>query len=294
MKLNELRDNPGARKGRVRVGRGIGSGKGKTAGRGQKGQKSRSGVSIKGFEGGQMPLHMRLPKRGFNNIFAKDYAEVNLGAIQKLIDAGKLDAKGTLDHDALKAAGLARGGKDGVRLLGKGELKAKLSFKVAGASKGAREAVEKAGGGRADRAQGPGRARRRQEGQGRASAARRQGRQDRREQGLSPIFARRGLRKAASVTISGGGGLSPSPPDFFLGIIDGIRSRTTGLQHQPFELLQGDRAQEALWFTLGALILFRCCRSCRSRASTRARWRAVPDAAAAASSTSSTPSRAAR
>ena len=146
MKLNELRDNPGARKGRVRVGRGIGSGLGKTAGRGQKGQTSRSGVSIFGFEGGQMPLHMRLPKRGFNNIFAKDYAEVNLGAIQKVIDAKKLDAKGTIDHAALKAAGLARGGKDGVRLLGKGELTTKLSFKVAGASKGAREAVEKAGG----------------------------------------------------------------------------------------------------------------------------------------------------
>jgi large subunit ribosomal protein L15 len=146
IKINELRDNPGARQGRVRVGRGIGSGLGKTAGRGQKGQKSRSGVSIKGFEGGQMPLHMRLPKRGFNNIFAKDYAEVNLGAVQKMIDAGKLEGKGMLDHDALKAAGLARGGKDGVRLLGKGELKAKVSFKVAGASKGAIEAVEKAGG----------------------------------------------------------------------------------------------------------------------------------------------------
>jgi large subunit ribosomal protein L15 len=146
MKLNELRDNPGARKGRVRVGRGIGSGLGKTAGRGQKGQKSRSGVAVKGFEGGQMPLHMRLPKRGFNNIFARDYAEVNLGAVQKMIDAGKLDGKGLLDHDALKSVGLARGGKDGVRLLGKGELKAKLSFKVAGASKGAREAVEKLGG----------------------------------------------------------------------------------------------------------------------------------------------------
>ena len=146
MKLNDLRDNPGARKDRVRVGRGIGSGLGKTAGRGQKGQKSRSGVSVKGFEGGQMPLHMRLPKRGFNNIFARDYAEVNLGAVQKVIDAGKLDAKGIVDHDALKGAGLARGGKDGVRLLGKGEFKSKLSFKVAGASKGAREAVEKAGG----------------------------------------------------------------------------------------------------------------------------------------------------
>jgi len=146
MKLNELRDNEGARKSRMRVGRGIGSGKGKTGGRGQKGQKSREGVSINGFEGGQMPLHMRLPKRGFNNIFAKDYAEVNLGAIQKAVDAGKLDKGATVDHAALKAAGLARGGKDGVRLLGKGDLTAKLSFVVAGASKGAREAVEKVGG----------------------------------------------------------------------------------------------------------------------------------------------------
>ena len=145
MKLNELRDNEGARHRRMRVGRGIGSGKGKTAGRGQKGQKSREGVSIAGFEGGQMPLHMRLPKRGFNNIFAKDYAEVNLGAIQKAIDSGRLTAT-DIDHAALKAAGLARGGKDGVRLLGKGELTAKLSFTVAGASKGAIEAVEKAGG----------------------------------------------------------------------------------------------------------------------------------------------------
>ncbi len=146
MKLTDIRDNPGARKGRIRVGRGIGSGKGKTGGRGQKGQKSRSGVAIKGFEGGQMPLHMRLPKRGFNNPFAKDYAEVNLGMVQKFIDAKKLDAKKVVDHEALKAAGLARGGKDGVRLLGKGELTAKVQFKVAGASKGAIEAVEKAGG----------------------------------------------------------------------------------------------------------------------------------------------------
>jgi len=146
MKLNELRDNQGARHRKIRVGRGIGSGKGKTAGRGQKGQKSREGVSIAGFEGGQMPLHMRLPKRGFNNIFAKDYAEVNVGAIQKAIDAGKLDIKGVLDQAALNTAGLTRGGRDGVRLLGKGELKAKLAFKIAGVSKGAREAVEKAGG----------------------------------------------------------------------------------------------------------------------------------------------------
>jgi large subunit ribosomal protein L15 len=146
MKLNDIRDNPGARKTRIRVGRGIGSGKGKTAGRGQKGQKSRSGVAVKGFEGGQMPLHMRLPKRGFNNPFGKDYAEVNLGQLQKLVDAGKLDASKLIDHAALKEAGVARGGKNGVRLLGKGEISAKLQLKVAGASKGALEAVEKAGG----------------------------------------------------------------------------------------------------------------------------------------------------
>ncbi len=146
MKLNDIRDNKGARKSRVRVGRGIGSGLGKTGGRGQKGQKSRSGVSVWGFEGGQMPLHMRIPKRGFNNIFAKDYAEVNLGAIQKALDSGKLDGKGVVDHEALKAAGLARGGKDGVRLLGKGSLSAKLAFRLAGASAGARKAVEDAGG----------------------------------------------------------------------------------------------------------------------------------------------------
>ena len=146
IKLNELRDNDGARKGRMRVGRGIGSGKGKTAGRGQKGQKSRSGVAIKGFEGGQMPLHMRIPKRGFKNIFGKDYAIVNLGMVQKLLDAGKLDASATIDHAALQAAGAARGGKDGIRLLAKGELTTKLSFVVNGASAGALAAVEKAGG----------------------------------------------------------------------------------------------------------------------------------------------------
>jgi large subunit ribosomal protein L15 len=146
MKLNEIRDNDGARKSRMRVGRGIGSGKGKTSGRGQKGQTSRSGVSINGFEGGQMPLHMRLPKRGFNNIFGKDYAEVNLGMIQKLIDGGKLDTKAVIDHAVLKAAGVARGGKDGVRLLGKGSFSAKLKFLVAGVSAGAKAAVEAAGG----------------------------------------------------------------------------------------------------------------------------------------------------
>ena len=146
MKLHEIADNPGSRHKRTRVGRGIGSGKGKTGGRGQKGQKSRSGVAIKGFEGGQMPLHMRLPKRGFNNPFAKDYAEVNLGQVQKLIEAGKLDAKKLVDQAALQAAGVARGGKDGVRLLGKGAISTKVQFKVAGASKGAVAAVEKAGG----------------------------------------------------------------------------------------------------------------------------------------------------
>jgi large subunit ribosomal protein L15 len=146
IKINDLRDNEGARKDRLRVGRGIGSGKGKTAGRGQKGQKSRSGVAIKGFEGGQMPLHMRLPKRGFNNPFGKDFAVVNLGAIQKLVDEKKLDAKGTVDHAALKAAGVARGGKDGVRILAKGDYSAKLNFKVAGASASAKEAIEKSGG----------------------------------------------------------------------------------------------------------------------------------------------------
>jgi large subunit ribosomal protein L15 len=146
MKLNDIRDNEGARHRKMRVGRGIGSGKGKTAGRGQKGAKSRSGVSINGFEGGQMPLHMRIPKRGFNNIFAKDYAEINLGMIQKFIDAKKLDAKARIDHAALKAVGLARGGKDGVRVLAKGELTAKISLVVAGASKSAVAAVEKAGG----------------------------------------------------------------------------------------------------------------------------------------------------
>ena len=173
MKLNDLRDNAGARHRRMRVGRGIGSGKGKTSGRGQKGQGSREGVAINGFEGGQMPLHMRIPKRGFNNIFAKDYAEVNVGAIQKAIDAGTLDAGAALDQAALNAVGLTRGGKDGVRLLGKGELTAKLTFTVAGASKGAIEAVEKAGGTvndpgrRAGSREGQGQAPRRPEGEGR-------------------------------------------------------------------------------------------------------------------------------
>jgi large subunit ribosomal protein L15 len=146
MKLNDIRDNDGARKGRMRVGRGIGSGKGKTAARGQKGQKSRSGVAIKGFEGGQMPLHMRLPKRGFNNPFGKDYAEVNIGMVQKWIDAKKIDSKKDITEDVLRETGLVRGGKDGVRLLGKGEIKGKTKFVVTGATKGAIAAVEKAGG----------------------------------------------------------------------------------------------------------------------------------------------------
>ena len=146
MKLNEIRDNPGARKLRTRVGRGIGSGKGKTAGRGQKGQKSRSGVSVWGFEGGQMPLHMRIPKRGFNNIFAKKYNELNLGRIQEAVDSGRLDGKKPITIDALKDAGLIRRAKDGVRLLGHGELKSKLAFEVTGASGPAIKAIEAAGG----------------------------------------------------------------------------------------------------------------------------------------------------
>ncbi|AIB11140.1 50S ribosomal protein L15 [Azospirillum brasilense] len=146
-KLNDLRDNPGARKERMRVGRGIGSGKGKTGGRGVKGQTSRTGVAINGFEGGQMPLHRRLPKRGFRNIFAKEYSVVNLGLVQKFIDAGKLDASQTIDAVALEAAGVTgKVKKDGIRLLGKGALTTKASFTVAGASKSAVEAVEKAGG----------------------------------------------------------------------------------------------------------------------------------------------------
>jgi large subunit ribosomal protein L15 len=146
MRLNELRDNPGATHSKKRVGRGIGSGKGKTAGRGHKGQKSRSGVAIKGFEGGQMPIHMRLPKRGFTNIFALKLNEVNLGRIQSAVDKGTLDAKKPVTVEALVAAGVVRRAKDGVRLLGKGDLKAKIDFEVTGASSGAVKAVEKAGG----------------------------------------------------------------------------------------------------------------------------------------------------
>ncbi|BCP54117.1 50S ribosomal protein L15 [Kaistia sp. 32K] len=146
MKLNEINDNPGSSKNRMRVGRGIGSGKGKTGGRGVKGQKSRTGVAIKGFEGGQMPLHRRLPKRGFTNIFAKDYNEVSLGRVQAAIDAGKLDATKPVTVEALKEAGVIRRVQDGVRLLGVGELKAAVAFEIAGASKPAIEAVEKAGG----------------------------------------------------------------------------------------------------------------------------------------------------
>src|ERR1700752_4144913 len=146
MKLNELRDNPGSRKPHTRVGRGSSSGLGKTAGRGVKGAKARAGVSINGFEGGQTALHRRVPKRGFYNHFANDFAEVNLGRIQAAVDSGKLKAGETINYAALLSAGLTRHARDGVRLLGKGELKAKLTFEVAGASKSAMEAVKKAGG----------------------------------------------------------------------------------------------------------------------------------------------------
>ncbi|WP_120500615.1 50S ribosomal protein L15 [Roseovarius sp. EL26] len=146
MKLNELRDNPGATKKRKRVGRGPGSGMGKTAGRGIKGQKSRSGVSIGGYEGGQMPLYQRLPKRGFNKPNRKQYAVINLGLIQKFIDAKKIDAKAAITEDALLESGLIRRKLDGVRVLAKGEVTSKLKIEVTGASKSAVEAVEKAGG----------------------------------------------------------------------------------------------------------------------------------------------------
>ena len=147
MKLHELADRPGARKTRKRIGRGIGSGKGKTGGRGGKGQTARSGKRIKGFEGGQMPLHRRLPKRGFRNTaFARKLNEINLGRLQQAIDAGRLDPAATIDAAAMVKAGLLRRAKDGVRLLGDGEIKAKVALAVFGASKSAVAAVEKAGG----------------------------------------------------------------------------------------------------------------------------------------------------
>ncbi|CAH1659912.1 50S ribosomal subunit protein L15 [Hyphomicrobiales bacterium] len=146
MKLTDIRDNPGATKGRMRVGRGIGSGKGKTGGRGVKGQKSRSGVAIKGFEGGQMPIHRRLPKRGFWNPFRRDLNEVNVGRVQAAVDAGKLDVASPVTLDVLIAAGVVSKARDGVKILGQGELTSKLIFEVAGASKSAIAAIEKVGG----------------------------------------------------------------------------------------------------------------------------------------------------
>ena len=146
MRLSDLADNPGARKKRMRVGRGIGSGKGKTAGRGGKGQTARSGVRIKGFEGGQMPLHRRLPKRGFNNIFRLNFVELNLDRLQQAIDNKVIDAGSTINAESLVKSGVIRRAKDGVRLLGRGEIKAKLNIEVHGASKSALAAVEKAGG----------------------------------------------------------------------------------------------------------------------------------------------------
>jgi len=146
MKLNEIADKPGARKARMRIGRGIGSGKGKTGGRGGKGQTARAGVSIKGFEGGQMPLHRRVPKRGFNNIFALDLNEVNIGRVQAAVDKGTLAPDAIVNVETLVNAGVLRRARDGVRLLGDGELKARLQFEVHGASKSAVTAVEKSGG----------------------------------------------------------------------------------------------------------------------------------------------------
>lgn len=146
MKLNEIRDNEGARKGRMRICRGIGSGKGKTGGRGGKGQTARTGVAINGFEGGQMPIYRRLPKRGFNNIFANKYAEINLGRLQAAIDKGVIDASKEIDAEVLVAAGVLKQSYDGIRLLGNGELTAKVTLKVAGSTEAARAAVEKVGG----------------------------------------------------------------------------------------------------------------------------------------------------
>jgi large subunit ribosomal protein L15 len=146
MKLNEIRNNPGAHKRKLKVGRGSSSGLGKTSGRGVKGAKARTGTKVYGFEGGQMPLYMRLPKRGFNNIFADDFAEVNLGRIQKAIDAKKIGAGSKITGETLKAAGLVRRSRDGVRVLGDGAFTAKIDIEVAGASAGARAAIEKAGG----------------------------------------------------------------------------------------------------------------------------------------------------
>lgn len=146
MKLNELKPNEGAVKRRMRVGRGIGSGKGKTSGRGVKGQKARTGVSINGFEGGQMPLHRRLPKFGFVNLFGRDLAELTLGRLQEALDSKKLDGKKPIDEEALVASGVIRRKKDGVKLLASGELTAKVDLKLTAASKGAAAAVEKAGG----------------------------------------------------------------------------------------------------------------------------------------------------
>src|SRR6201995_486904 len=146
MKLSDIADNAGSRKKRMRVGRGIGSGKGKTSGRGGKGQTARSGVRIKGFEGGQMPLHRRLPKRGFNNIFRLEFVEINLDRLQDAIDSKLLDAKDTVTAESLGKAGVLRRSRDGVRLLGRGAIKAKLNIEVHGASKSAIAAVEKAGG----------------------------------------------------------------------------------------------------------------------------------------------------
>jgi len=146
MKLSDIADNAGSRKKRMRVGRGIGSGKGKTAGRGGKGQTARSGVRIKGFEGGQMPLHRRLPKRGFNNIFRVEFAEINLDRIQQAVDSKLIDVKETVNAESLVKSKVIRRAKGGVRLLGRGELKAKLNIEVHGASKSAVAAVEKAGG----------------------------------------------------------------------------------------------------------------------------------------------------
>lgn len=202
MKLNELADNIGARKARRRVGRGTGSGIGTTSGRGNKGQKSRSGVSLKGFEGGQMPLHRRLPKRGFTNIARKRFQAVNLGRLQAAIDAGKIDAKKPVTIAALTAAGIVTKPRDGVRLLAKGEITAKLTIEVSGASQAAVAAVEKAGGEvviAAARGQGEG------QGQGKKGTAAKKGRKEGRKEGKKTAAAPAGKAVGGAAKSAGDG-----------------------------------------------------------------------------------------
>jgi large subunit ribosomal protein L15 len=253
MKLNEIRDNPGAVKKRMRVGRGIGSGKGKTAGRGVKGQKSRSGVSIKGFEGGQMPLHRRLPKRGFNNIFAVRKNEVNLGRIQTAIDKGDLKADQTITVELLVKAGVVRRAHGGVRLLGKGEIKTKLAFEVEGASKSAVAAVES----RAEPS--------------RFSARRSPRRRKRSLQRLRRSPARKPVAKRRPDPQLGTGPEGPTPGSGHgcngARMVSAAEQLAANLNFGA--LAKAEELKKRIWFTLGALIIYRSALIFRCRASIR-------------------------